>query len=270
MFTLGRPVDIYYRTNQLILTLTVVTITLVSFISNDITIGFKIAGIIFLTWAMSRELDPKREYGAFVSVGLVAYNFYIYFQVALDISFMEILFFMLILRLISTTCGKEPTTFDVGTIIAIASYLSYSLSSPIYLFLSLIGIYISGNLKDNRQLQKKFTGLVLGSTGYLLYRLFSQTSFKSPLFSIISFLTLIVLYLIHTFLDFKQETYIYDDTDKIIDPVKILKSQWFFVGSILLLVLFSNLAVGNFILYVSSLGGTVLYGIVARAINIEK
>lgn len=270
MFTLGRTVDIHYRTNQLIVIITALTIILVSFTIGDFITGLKIGGTIFLTWAMSRELDPKREYAAFVSLFFAAYSFFLYFEVALDISLMEIFFFMLILRLISTTCGKEPTGFDAGTVFAIASYLSYNLNTPICLLLSLIGIFISGVFKKSKKMHVVLIGLALGSVGYLLYRLFTQAQFKTPLFSFSSLAVLLALYSLHTFFDFKKEKKIYDDANNTIAPIKILKSQWFFVVSILVLVLLSNLAVGNFILYVSSLGGTVLYGIISRIFHLEE
>lgn len=265
MFTLGRNIDIHYPTNRLILMLTAVTAVISFFISGNIMTGIKIGGTIFLTWALSRELDPKREYGAFVSVVLALYSFFVSFEIAL----MEVLFFMLILRLISTTCGKQPTWFDAGTILALASYLSYSLENPAYLLLAFIGLFISGTFKRNQMLHRILSLLAGGSGGYLLSMLFLDASLDTPILSFPFLLILIILYSSFSFFDRNKGAKIYDDQQNEISPLKILKSQLFFAVSLLFLTLVSDLEVGNMILYSASLAGLTIYGIFSKITKFE-
>lgn len=266
MFTLGRTIDFHYSTNRWIAIISVITAAIGSFTSGDFVTGLKIGGTIFLTWALSRELDPKREYGAFVSVVFALYSFSVPFNIAL----MEVFFFMLILRLISTTCGKPPTWFDSLTVLGIAGYLSYTSDNPIHILLSLIGIFLSGALKNISLIHRILSLLAGGSFGYLLSMLFVDTPYELPLFSFPLILVITLLYSLFAYLDLKNEKKIYDDQNNEISPVKIFKSQLFFAASFLFLVLFSDIAVGNLILYLASMLGLTLYDVISRIINIKN
>lgn len=265
MFTLGRSIDIHYPTNRLILVIAAITGMIGIFTSGDWLIGLKIGGSIFLTWAMGRELDPRREYGAFVAVALALYSLFVPFEV----EFMEIFFFMLALRLISTTCGKPPTWFDALTVLGVAGYLSYSSENPIYLLTAIIGVFISGALSKIEILHRILSLVAGGSIGYVLSMFFVDTTFDTPILSFPFLLIITLIYSIFAYLDRNNDKNIYDDQNNQISPTKILKSQLFFAISFILLALFSNLAIGNMILYVSAMVGLTLYGIASRIAKIE-
>lgn len=265
MFTLGRSIDIHYPTNRLILILAVITAIIGSFTSGDFVTGLKIGGSIFLTWALSRELDPKREYGAFVSVALALYSLFIPFEIAL----MEVFFFMLILRIISTTCGKPPTWFDALTVLGIAGYLSYASDNPLYILLAVIGVFVSGALKNIELLHRILTLLTGGSIGYILSMFFVDATFDTPILSFPSILVITIAYSLFAYFDLNNEQKIYDDENNEISPTKIFKSQLFFAVSFILIILFSKLTIGNMILYVSSMIGLTLYGMISRIVKLE-
>lgn len=266
MFTLGRSIDIHYPTNRLILILAAITAIIGSFSSGSFVTGLKIGATIFLTWALSRELDPKREYGAFVSVALALYSFFIPFEVAL----MEVFFFILILRIISTTCGKQPTWFDALIVLGIAGYLSYASNNPIYILLSVVGVFISGALKNIEILHRMFSLLAGGSIGYILSMFFVDATFDLPIFSFSAVLVITLAYSLLAYFDLGNDHKIYDDENNEISPVTIFKSQLFFAISFILIVLFSNMSIGNMILYVSSMVGLILYGMISRTVKIEN
>lgn len=265
MFTLGRSIDVRYPTNRLILIIAAISAVIGIFTSGDWLIGLKIGGTIFLTWAMGRELDPQREYGAFVGVALALYSLFIPFEVEL----MEIFFFILALRLISTTCGKQPTWFDSLTVLGIAGYLSYSSDNLIYILIAFIGVFLSGALRQIQILHRILSLITGGAIGYILSMFFVDSTFDIPILSFPFVLIVTLVYSIFAYLDLNNDKKIYDDLNDPISPKKILNSQLFFAASFLLLALFANLAVGNMILYVSSMVGLTVYGIISRIAKIE-
>lgn len=263
MFTLGREIDIHYPTNQLILILAALSAVIGIFTSGDIMTGIKIGGTIFLTWAFGRELDPKREYGAFAGVVLAFYSFLVTFNAG----FMELFFLILLLRLINSTSGDQPTLLDAGIVLALSVFLSVTLGNPIYILLYLIGLFLSDVLKENKVVQIVLAILAGGSVGYIIYLLTSQGSFKSPLLTPLSIFSLVFLYSLYAYLD--KDKKIYDDQENEIDSIKILKAQLFFAGTVIILALLADPIIGNMILYTSAMAGLVLYGQISKIVKLE-
>ncbi len=263
MFTLGRGIDIHYPTNRLILILSAVTTVIGIFISGDILTGVKIGGTIFLTWAFGRELDPKREYGAFIGVAFALYSFFVPFT----ISFMELLLLMLLLRMINQTSGGQPTFLDAGITLGIAIYLSYSFQNPIYVLLTAIGVFLSQAFKADQLFNIILAGLAGASFGYILSLLTTVASFNSPILSIPLFIGLVLLYTLVIYFD--QDKKVYDDQENEVDSIRILKSQLFFAGSVLLLVFLSEPEIGQMILYSSAMAGVIIYQLISKVFKIE-
>ena len=263
MFTLGRDIDIHYPTNQLILILTAVSAVIGIFTSGDFITGVKIGGTIFLTWAFGRELDPKREYGAFVGVVFALYSFFVPF----DVGLMELFFLLLLLRLINTTSGDQPTLLDAGIVLIIAAFLSFNLKTPIYSLLYLIGIFLSDVFKKNQSVQTVLTFLAVGSSAYIIYRFISQGTFKGPILSVLTVVGLVLLYSLFAYID--KDKKIYDDQKNEIDSIKILKAQLFFAVTVVVLTFLTNPTIGNMILYASTMAGLIVYGQLSKIVKIE-
>jgi len=70
MFTLGRKVSLTYRTNQIILSLALISGIMWYIVTTDLAESAVLAGSLFLSWALVREIDCRREYAAFVAVGI--------------------------------------------------------------------------------------------------------------------------------------------------------------------------------------------------------
>ncbi|WP_062323531.1 hypothetical protein [Halolactibacillus sp. JCM 19043] len=70
MFTLGRKVSLTYRTNQIILSLSLIYGIICYILTTDIAQSAVAAGSLFVSWALVREIDCRREYAAFVAVGI--------------------------------------------------------------------------------------------------------------------------------------------------------------------------------------------------------
>lgn len=258
MFTLGRDIDIHYPTNRLILILAALSGLIGVFFFNDWLTGVKIAGAIFMSWAMSRETDPKREYGAFVSVAIAI--ILIIFTDIFQITFLELLFVMLILRFINTTSGDQPTFFDAGIILVLASFLSYIDKSLVYLALYLIGFFLSPIFKEKKVLKIITSLLATLSAVYLIYLLLSQGSLTNPLIGPLSLLSQVLLYSLFSIRDRKKK--IYDDAGSLVDSSKILKAQIFLLVIISVFLFLTNPAIGNIIIYYATTMGVALYGFI--------
>lgn len=265
MFTLGRDIDIHHPTNRLILILAALSGILGAFLFSDWLIGVKIGGGIFISWAMSRETDPKREYGAFVSVAIAF--ILIFFTNVFQIAFLELLYVMLLLRFINTTSGDQPTFFDAGIILSLAAYLSYSDESLIYLLIYFIGLFLSPIFEEKLSV-KRITGLLAALSGLLLiYLLISQGSLSNSLIGPLALFNQLLLYLLFSIRD--REKKMYDDTGNLIDSNKILKSQIFLMGVIIVFLFLTNPLIGNIIIYYAATIGVALYGFISQYFHIE-
>lgn len=265
MFTLGRDIDIHYPTNRLILILAALSGLIGVFFFNDWLTGVKIAGAIFMSWAMSRETDPKREYGAFVSVAISF--ILIFFTDVFQIAFLELLFVMLILRIINTTSGEQPTLLDAGIIFILVAYLSYTGETAVYLAIYFIGLSLSPIFKENQSFRRITSIFAISSGVYLIYLLINQDTFTNSLIGPLFLLSKVLLYALFIIRDRKKK--IYDDAGNLVDSNKILKAQFFLLGVISVVQFLTNPAIGNIIIYYSSTIGVALYGFISQYFHLE-
>lgn len=265
MFTLGRGIDMYYPTNGLILALTALSSILGLYMFGNLGTGFLMAGIVFLTWALGRETDPKREYTAFAGV-IIAFLF-IFLSDSVMIHFLELLFVILLLRLINSSSGAQPTLLDSGIILGLSAYISYSQENYLYLILFFIGLSFSQVFKEKKILKYLSTLLAIISVGILIYLFFTQAAFSSPILSPISLIALLALYLLTVYLD--REKKIYDDANHLIDSNSVLFSQFVYGLIILSFTFLTDPVIGNMIVYLSSIAGAIIYRPISRYFHIE-
>lgn len=266
MFTLGRSIDIHYPTNRLILIIALISTILAMLMMGDILLGLKIGGTIFLTWVMSREADPKREYVAFLAVAIAI--LYIYFSNIFLVSFLELFFLVLLLRLINQSSGDQPTLLDAGIIFGLGAYLYYSSANPLYLMLYAIGLFISQVFKEYQLLNIMIAAGAGFSLGYLIYLMSNDLTFISPLLSPILVIALVTIYAVISYLDHKKM--VSDDKGKLINPVRIVRSQLFFAFSILLLTFFSKAYLGNMIVYLATITAIIIYQPLNKIFHFEN
>ncbi len=266
MFTLGRDLDIQYPTNRLIIIIAALTAIIAILISGDFLTGFKMGAGIFLTWVLGREAEPKREYSAFVSVVIAL--IFTFMTDAYLISFLEILIVILLLRMINRTSGKKSTPVDAGVTLAVVAYHFYIEKNPVYIFIYLIGLFISQIFKD-QQLSKVLTGIAaMASFVYLFYLFINQATFSSPLLSPISLTIVLFLYGITSYLDHERNTY--DDQGNLIDSVYIARAQLFFVFIVFVISFLTEPVFANMLLYFSAMVGTILYRPLNNVFQFEK
>jgi hypothetical protein len=152
--TIGRPLNFAYFTNKLIISiafLTSIIFTIITFFNyfrgetNNISLitGIRAGLLVFLLWAISRELDPDKEWGAFVTVSL-ALAFIIIFEIP---NILPFVWFLLILRIINHSSGMPAGIMDSFLGIAVGLILAYHISW-IYGILTAFGFIFDSRLND--------------------------------------------------------------------------------------------------------------------------
>jgi hypothetical protein len=127
---LGRnPIDPSYPTNLAIAALAlIVTIarTIVRLLSGAALLESVLWGIgaglvLFLTWALGRELDPDHDLSAFVGAGLVLVAFLLPDMPSL----LVILWLLLVLRIVNRTVGLPAKPLDSLGVLGLGAWLTW-------------------------------------------------------------------------------------------------------------------------------------------------
>ena len=128
---LGRPVDAAYPTNVAIAVLSVATLISVSlwrlfylhseFIAALLQ-GGQLAGVVFLTWALGRELDPDANIVAFLAITPA-----VVLAVLVGTPNFSVLFLaLLLLRVVNRSLGVPAKPTDSLLVLLLASWLAWS------------------------------------------------------------------------------------------------------------------------------------------------
>lgn len=267
MFTLGRKIDIKYPTNQIILGATLILSIIAYFTTGKFSLAIQMGVSLFLTWALVREIDCKREYAAILAAFLTLINLFIPFKVGLGTLFLMIL----LLRFVNQITGKKKTVLDFIAIMGLAFYVSFSSQNSIYIFLVFLAILIDLKDNENRNLNLIFLAIsfvlywVL-SIGFDYFVYFGEifTNLPMVLFYGISLL----IYFIFIFNDPNKATL--DDMGENASVRKILKGQMYFGFAIFLLLVFSEVALGTIVVFSSAVYGFIIYGLFHRFRNKSK
>lgn len=126
---LSRPVDISYRSNRSILL--IILLTMIAgclyqwFVGNpfldSLWWGVQAGLLVFLGWALGRELDPDNNATAFVAVLPTLLVFY-FFETA---NWLLLIEFLLLMRISSHVCGRTVRLTDAVLVIGLAAYLGW-------------------------------------------------------------------------------------------------------------------------------------------------
>lgn len=126
--TVGRPVDLSYPTNRAIAAVSLVVmigaailqrLSGASWIQSALW-GAQAGLVVFLAWALCRELDPDHALAAFVAAGLALGGLFLW---GLP-HFTVLLWLILILRLINRTMGLPAGILDSLTVLGLGIWLS--------------------------------------------------------------------------------------------------------------------------------------------------
>lgn len=264
MFTLGRKIDIKYPTNRLILIIVVLTTGGSYFLTGEASSAWRAGAMIFLTWALTRELDPKREYAAFAAV---FFAFPSLFTVH-ETDFMTIFFLLLMLRFISKITGDKNTVLDMTVLFGLASILGYIRGTSVYPLLLLGGTIL--NVRNTRDNEKNRIFMLLaaamlagslyfiGGFDFLQPQLEAGWTFHLYLVTTASYLGFVII-------DRDKSTF--DDQGELVEASKVLDAQISFAVGISLLLFLAKVPIGNMTVYIASMLGYLIYGIMVSFKN---
>jgi MFS family permease len=255
VFSLGRKIDLSYKTNQLIVGLLLVIAAIGWSLTGEVLSGLYIGIGVFLTWALSRELDPKHEYSAFLAAAFSLINL-LYYE---TIQLLVIVWLLLLMRIINGITGKALTTFDIFSVLGLTIYLSITNENSIYVM-----IYVLAMAFTMKSREKMKESLIAGGIGLIIfvveslfmsYLMVNQIDYLNPL----SIATLVIGFLSVVLFWFLSKEKTEDDGGQAIKRVKLLGSQWLYSAAVLLLFLFSNVSLNNLIIYLGVILGITIY-----------
>lgn len=265
MFTLGRKIDVSYKSNRLI-ALSVVLLTGIGWwVTGEIVSGLILGGTVFLTWALSRELDPPHDYSAFVAAAL---SLFVLADIE-SIQFLTPFWLLLLLRTVNGITGKELTLLDVIFMLSLTVYVSFTNENPIYLLLFVLAMFF------NRQRgTKNVLFLIAGVFGFILF--LAQIFTLHPLtlnslesLSTLNFILLIVAILTPVLGWFLSQDEMEDDQGNQANRTKVFASQILYGISLLLFVFFTEISFGNQVIYLAVVVGVALYYLALRVLTIR-
>ncbi len=258
MFTLGRSISFKYPTNQIILSASLILVLIGYFTTGEISSSLQMGGSLFLTWALVREIDCKREYAAILAAIFTIINLFISFQVGLGTIFLMIL----LLRALNQITGKKGTVIDFLSLMGLATYLSYSGQNSIYIFLVFLAVLL--NLKDDENKKQNYIFLAISfilyavlSIGFNYFTYIGEVFASLPMVLFYGFSLLI--YFIYIFRD--QDKATLDDVGKEASVNNIFKAQIYYGFAVFLLLVFSEMPTGNTVVFFSAIYGFILFGI---------
>lgn len=182
-FTLARTLDIHYLTNKILLILLAI-VFLGSFgwfyftnrtIMQSIVFAFLQIILVFLCWAIAREIDPDHDYAAFFGIPLLFLPFTI-----VQGNILILLWLIMSLRLINQTTGKATSSSDV-TVFIFLSIITSLVSIQLLILPLSISIILLTSFLPKKQPALSFLSIPLLPSFILLILIFPESwDFLNP------------------------------------------------------------------------------------------
>lgn len=162
----GRGIDLRLRSNQAIVALTLIAgaIGLGLAVFGDASAWFPIStgGVTFLTWALTRELDPDRDSTAL----LAAFMAGIWAIAGMPVALFPLAALLLAARLIVESTGRRPLPGDLIFVAVLATAASHTRVGWITGFGLALAIYVDDRMasEHNRNAVYAAIGAAVGAT----------------------------------------------------------------------------------------------------------
>lgn len=255
MFTLGRKIDFSYQTNKIIVILSILIALIGWLVTGRISAGLYIGAGVFLTWALSREVDPKHEHSAFLAAGFSLLNL-LYYE---NIQLLVIFWIILLMRLVNGITGKEPTAFDIFSVLGLTVYLSFNMESSIYLIGFILAMALLIRVKENSRMALIAGGISLlffiVESFFMKYLSIRAIDYSNPI-NIFASLAFLISFIAWNFL---SKGKIEDDIGNIMKRSRVLAGQIIYSIAIILLFFFGTIGLNNLIIYLSVIVGVSIY-----------
>jgi len=262
-FTLGRKIDINYFTNRLMLGISLFSAFAIYVLTRDIIQGLFSAAGFFFAWGITREIDPEKEYSAFLSAFIATGLIFFYFYDGINLA--PLFFLLLGLRFISGICGYEPTLIDILALVLLGGYLSISREKGIYFMILALMFFISWFRYDRNRIYLLLAGASFIVT-FGLVKIYPEVAFfqtfssLSPV-AIYGIRTLIIAATIFLYYSLGKDQKIVDDLGNAMVSQHVQKALIFYSIAVMLLFTLENLTQSTGIIILSALGGATLWRI---------
>lgn len=266
MFTLGRKIDIHYKTNKIIIIASLIVSALGYFITKDIKASLYLGAGTFITWALTREIDPKHEYSAFLSAGIYLINLFYFTEIGL----LNFLWILLLIRLVTEITGKEITIIDILTVFGLTLFLTISNKNSIYIIPFVLGILLIIKYKPKSNINLGFLILsvliYIVESFFLKYFYINTLDFKN-IFLIISLSIPIIYIYIKKYISIDG---LLNDKGEPANKNKVRHSQNLFAVTILIMVIFTKISFSSLVVYIAVILGIIIYSSVVGLLRLNK
>ena len=258
-FTLARKVDPTYRTNLMILIMTITLLIAKGLLTNDWGGSLVYSAGFFLTWALAREIDPLHEPSAFVA----ALVYLLMTTGTLEINLGLVFWTVLLLRGITKISGKTITLLDLLSLTGLGIYVMLGQENGIY-GLILTGAMVLGYIRFSKSgIFQIFimVGVIVSIWGITKYSIpVSEAALEMDSFR---WMLLLLGLAFGTFYGtrFRKDRDIQDDLGGLVESKYVLLSYIFFLGIYTLLIMVTDPAGGTVSLFLAVILGVSLYRI---------
>lgn len=259
MFTLGRKIDFNYKTNKMILIISAMAMAAGFIVTGDIKSSIYIGVGTFLTWALTREVDPKHEYSAFLAAAISLLNI-IYYE---NINLLVIFLVLLVLRLLNGITGKEITLLDLSLVLLLSIITSLSTENSIYLVPFLSAVMTLSGLSKN---PKKYYIFLFISAAVFLFESFYLNYFAFEFIGLSNRINLVIIALAVIFviwINFIKIKGTLNDNGQPVDEKRVRAAQMLY-GSIVILFFLGEVSLNNLIIYFAVMIGIIVYSFFDR------
>ncbi|MDW7672666.1 MAG: hypothetical protein SCK57_12100 [Bacillota bacterium] len=256
-FTLGRKVDPRYKTNLIILIMTITLIIARGLLTNDWRGSLVFSAGFFLTWALAREIDPLYEKSAFVAA-------FIYLSMAMwiaDVNLGVVFWTVLLLRVITRITGKKTTVLDLLGLMGLTIYLIIGQGNGIYGLVFTAAMLIGYRRFANEAIFKVFmlVGLVVSVWGLYSHSILQLgEAWQMDTFRVMLLLVGLASGVFYGRM-LQKDQGIQDDLGNLIESKYVFLSYIFYLGMYAALLIGTDLGQGTVSLFFSVILGVALY-----------
>lgn len=226
---IGRPVDLRYPTNRIILLmmmLTTVAMLVFQLLSGTALIEAGLQAIsagltIFFVWAFAREIDPQEQLSAFVAVLLTLIMLFI---VDADYNLLALFFLMSVARVVNRSVGLPLKLNDSVLVLIFAGFVAY-LSGWIFALIAAVAFLLDSFLPESDSKHRLFAGLAF--LMMIVFMLIQQDAFTlmMPTQTFLIGIVLAGLIFMPLIWSSRQVTAVCDMRGQTLSPIRVQATQ---------------------------------------------
>lgn len=258
MFTLGRKIAPRNKTNLAIIICTFSAFIAGWLLTTELVSGLYLGGTVFVTWALSRDVDPAHSYSAFVAVFLTLTNL-LYIETIENTQILVLFWLILILRAVNGITGKTLTLLDLLLALGFTVFLSFNQENSLYLFifvLAMAGLYRIGE-RQKAVLAAGLLACVLAIVQLLFMHRLTLAAFDEH--DPVTLILIAVTVLSAVLFWFISRRECKDDQGNQADLRRIFTGQVIYCAAVMLLVFFEDLSINDHLIHLSVLLGSAIH-----------